>query len=97
MKMINLGLTIKCFDVSPALSGPLHLSQRHACGHLRPPQQAGVQRPPGVPSGQRRLPALSGCRVSDHPLCAWRPHLPHRGERGHPLLCGLRVTGGHPG
>lgn len=47
-----------------SLSGSLNLSQRHAGGHLCPPQQAGVQRPPGVSSGQRRLSALSSCGVS---------------------------------
>ena len=84
-------------SISLSLSGSLDLSQRHAGGHLRPPEQTGLQRPPGVPPGQWRLPALARGGVPDHALRTRRPHLPHRRERGHPLLRGVRFTGSHPG
>jgi len=58
---------------------------------------AGVQRTPGVPPGERRLPALAGGGVPDDALRPRRPHLPRRRERGHAVLRGVGVTGGHPG
>lgn len=85
-----------CFPLS-AVTGSADLPQGHESRHLCSPQPQSLQRAPGFPAGQRRLPASAGHGVPDHPLRPWWPHLPRRRERGQPVLRGVGVTRGHPG
>lgn len=85
-----------CVSLLP-FAGSADLPQGHESRHLCSPQPQSLQRAPGFPAGQRRVPASAGHGVPDHPLRPWWPHLPRRRKRGQPLLRGVGVAGGHPG
>ena len=80
-----------------SVPGPADLPQGHESRHLRASEPQGVQGTPGLPAGQRRLPAGAGHGVPDGALRPRGPHLPRGGERRQPVLRGLWLPGGDPG
>ena len=73
-------------NIIESFPGVKLLPQGHEGWHLRAPEQEGLQRTPGLPAGQRRLPQSPGHALHHDPLGPWRSPVSHWREHWQLML-----------